>query len=110
MAAKLVLLLNCLIAANCRSSIPSSNDVAYVEPDEWNDEIESIRQLLMNVSQASIRNEMHAIQEMKSDIEEIREAVIQQQNRPRKGLLEALFHFHRAYTLNSSHNIFLNLV
>ena len=86
MAAKLVLLLNCLIAANCRSSIPSRNDVAYVEPDEWKDEIESIHQ------QDSIRLAIQAIQEMKSDIEEIRQAVIQQQNRPRKGLLEALFH------------------
>src|SRR6218665_2295863 len=71
---KLLLLLNCVIVANCQSTITKRNDAAYEceAPIDTKSEMESIRQLLMNLQQAAVRNER--------DIGEIRQILIQQLN------------------------------
>jgi|SRR6218665_1635021 len=70
---KLLLLLNCVIVANCQSTSSKRNDAAYEceAPMDTESEMESIRQLLMNLQQAAVRNA--------KEIGEIRQILLQQQ-------------------------------
>lgn len=78
--------------ANCQSTIYNRNDAAYYVynfvVEDMKSDMESIRQVLMNLQKAAARIETHTvtIQEMKSEIETIRQIAIQLQNHPKKSL------------------------
>lgn len=74
MDAKLFLLMSCVVVANCESYISDSGDSTQ--------ECELSEDILSEIG--SLRELQ---QEMKSNIEEIRQIVTQLQNQPRNGLL-----------------------
>lgn len=65
---KLLLLLNCAIVVNCQSTISKRNVATYeCEPSiDTKSEMESIRQLLMNLQQSAVRNEKEIRQIMRN--------------------------------------------
>ena len=82
MDVRLLFLMNCAIVVNCQSTVSNSNDVSCGEYHEMfeiiKSEMGSIRQLLMNLQQTPVRSETHAIQEIKSNIEEMSQILLKQ--------------------------------
>lgn len=66
----LVTLMTCVMVVNSQSTISAGD---FVQCDDLRSEIESIRQLLKTQQQASGCKEWQAIEEMKSQIEQIKE-------------------------------------
>lgn len=107
-------LVNCVVFANCQSTTSNRNEAIFEFEllEDMKSEIESIRRLLMNLQQTVVRNEKQAIgrqevkleiedirniiatkgnesdiEKMKSEIKEIRQLAIQQQDRSGNGSL-----------------------
>lgn len=79
--------MNCVIVANCQSTISNRNDAVYQFElfEDMKSEMEFICEMLMDLQQVADLRETQAMQQLKSEIEEIRQTVTQQQYWIRNG-------------------------
>lgn len=87
MVVELLLLMSCATLVNCQSTISKSSDATHEHGlfEAMQSEIESIHELLVNLQQSSVRSETSAML-LKSEIEDIRQTLSQQQYWSKNGL------------------------